>query len=397
MALKIKLKQNLRRSILRGHPWIYRESIITPSDAGQKVQLCQLMDKNEFLAWCIYSPTGPLALRVLSLDSKAPKAEFFKARFNQALNLRKSFNPQTTNAFRLINGEGDRLPGLICDIYNNVGVLQFDGPACKSFWKNPMQLEPLLDFLKNTGFIKSIYEKMRFDEKRESGIKNELLWGISQGPEIEVLENSMKFLVNIEDGQKTGFFLDQRDNREFVKRISKGYQVLNLFSYTGGFSVAAGIGGAQNVTSVDLAPEAVQACSKNWELNSLNKASHEGICEDVFEFLKKDKRKWDFIIVDPPSMTHSEAQKALAIKKYTEIFSQAIKSLNRHAHLSLSSCSSHINFDDFQEIINEALAQNKARAQILRISGQGIDHPFVHISHEMRYLKFVHLFVTKLD
>jgi 23S rRNA (cytosine1962-C5)-methyltransferase len=199
------------------------------------------------------------------------------------------------------------------------------------------------------------------------------------------------FQVDIESGQKTGFFLDQRDNRQYVRTISRGKSVLNLFSYTGGFSVYAGLGGATRVASLDVAEAAVRAAEANWAMNGLDPAKHEGLAVDVFEYLVNATEKWDHIIVDPPSMGHSEEQKERAVTKYTDLFAASAKLVNAGGQLSLSSCSSHISFDDFYEIIRESMSMARRRGQILRVSGQGPDHPFLHSSHEQRYLKFVHL------
>ncbi|MCB0386558.1 MAG: class I SAM-dependent methyltransferase, partial [Bdellovibrionales bacterium] len=164
-----------------------------------------------------------------------------------------------------------------------------------------------------------------------------------------------------------------------------------LFSYYGGFSVYAGLGGAQSVTSVDISAGAIDLANRNWSLNQLNPNAHKGVTADVFEFLLEQSQTWDCVIADPPSMAHSEKQKPQAMAKYQELFSLAAKKVTSGGHLFLSSCSSHISFDDFFAIVNESLSKSRRRGQILRISGQGADHPFPHICPELRYLKFMHL------
>jgi 23S rRNA (cytosine1962-C5)-methyltransferase len=386
VMLKIKLNRDLRKNILRGHPWVYRESLEKPPKIDESC-LCQLLDKKgEFLAWAIYSPQSPLAIRILNCDKKPPNPAYFSEKLMQALNLRIHLNSNQTNCYRLINGEGDLLPGFVCDIYNNVAVMQFDGQDCFNFWDQNFLAQWLLDNLK----VQTVYLKPRHSDTSKA-----MFWGQELDSDIvEVSENGIQFKVNIVNGQKTGFFIDQRDNRNYFKEFSKDKTVLNLFSYTGGFSLAAGAGGAKKVTSIDMAPEAIKLCDDNWQLNNLDPSKHSGLVKDVFLYLKDVKEGFDIVMVDPPSMTHSESTKNTAIKSYIDLFSQALKLVNKNQHLFLSSCSSHITFNDFFDIIDEVMSVNRKTSQILRVSGQGFDHPYPHYCHELRYLKFVHLLIS---
>lgn len=384
--LQIQLQRNLRRSVLRGHPWIYRESVVSVPPAP-KAQLCQVLDnKREALAWAMYDPHSPLCLRILSLERRAPDFDFFKARFSDALNLRRTAIAQDTTCFRLFNGEGDLLPGLVCDVYGDVAVMQFDGQGPSEFWDK----EAIADWLIKEKVCLSVVEKYR---RRSEGAL-QILSGQPTENLLTVTENGVTFKVDIENGQKTGFFMDQRDNRKYIQSVSRGVSLINLFSYSGGFSVYAGLGGANLVTSVDIAPGAIAFANENWRLNGLNAEKHQGICADVFDFLNTETGLWDHVIVDPPSMGHSEEQKDRAQSKYIELFASAIKRVQRGGQLSLSSCSSHISFGDFFEIITESLSKASRRGRILHVSGQGVDHPFPHAAHELRYLKFVHLILN---
>ncbi len=371
--LKIKLSRNLRRSILRGHPWVYKDALNSPG-LVPRAQLAQISDKNGDLGWGIYDPHSVLALRILSLDSPPPGAAFLERQFMRAYELRAPVRASGTNAYRLFNGEGDCLPGLVCDVYDSVAVLQFDGQGPSEFWDRELITQWILS---NTS-CKTVMEKERRTPTVGAG-------------EVQILENNVKFKVNLEKGQKTGFFLDQRDNRNYIRQVSAGKSVLNLFSYTGGFSVYAGLGGATRVASLDISKGALELAEENWLLNGLDKIKHSSLCVDVFEYLRGNAEAWDHIIVDPPSMTHSKDQKELAQSKYIEIFTAAAKRVRAGGELSLSSCSSHIGFDDFLKIIEEALSGARRRGRILRVSGQGSDHPFPHACPELRYLKFVHL------
>lgn len=382
--LKIKIVRNLRKTILRGHPWVFKEAVEIPKlPADAKAQLARVVDAKGDLAWAMFDPHGSFALRILSTGKSAPTNAFFEARFARALFLRKNVRSKDTNAFRLFNGEGDLLPGLVCDVYDSIAVLQFDGQGPGEFWDRQWIAGWLLA---NAG-VKSVVEKTRRSQDRTT----EHVAGEISPAEIVVREHGALFKVNIEKGQKTGFFLDQRENRLYVRQTSAGKSVLNLFSYSGGFSIYAGLGGARRVASLDIAKGAIALAEENWDLNGLPKGAHQGLCVDVFEYLQGDTEMWDHIIVDPPSMSHSESQKDLAKAKYIEVFSAAAKRVTAGGELSLSSCSSHITFDDFLEVTEEALSIARRSGQYLRVSGQGPDHPFPHANRELRYLKYVHL------
>lgn len=380
--LKIKMARNLRRTVLRGHPWVYEEAL-TGVPRVEKAQLCQVLDAKGELAWAIFDPHGPLSLRILSTEKPPPTAHLFARRFARAYELRQGVRASQTNAYRLFNGEGDLLPGLVCDVYDTVAVLQFDGQGPSEFWDKPVIAEWLLQ---NTS-CKTVIEKNRRNAERST----EHLAGDVSASEVVIRENGALFKVNLEKGQKTGFFLDQRDNRNYVRQMASGRSILNLFSYTGGFSIYAGLGGATRVASLDIARGAISMAEENWRLNGLPAANHTGLCVDVFEYLRGENEPWDHILVDPPSMGHAESGKAVAKAKYIELFTAAAKRVNSLGQLSLSSCSSHIAFADFFDIINEALSLARRRGQIVRVSGQGPDHPFPHACPELRYLKFVHL------
>lgn len=389
--LKVKLSRTLRKSILQGHPWVYREAIVSPG-AVARAQLCQVIDNKGELGWAIYDPHGPLSLRILSTDKAPPSLASLERRMFQAYQMRagvRSSQSPVTDAYRLFNGEGDLLPGLICDVYGSVGVLQFDGQGPGEFWDK----EWIGRFLIEHTHLRTVVEKARRGRggaNAEQGLS--LLAGeVLADPEVVIQENGVRFKVNLEKGQKTGFFLDQRENRLHVSRTSSGKTVLNLFSYSGGFSVYAGVGGASRVASLDISAGAIDLAEQNWALNGLEPSRHQGLCVDVFEYLRGDPEIWDHILVDPPSMTHSEEQKGMAKARYAELFTAAAKRVKSQGELSLSSCSSHVSFDDFFDIIEEALSAARRRGRILRVSGQGADHPFPHACHELRYLKFVHL------
>jgi 23S rRNA (cytosine1962-C5)-methyltransferase len=255
--LQIQLHRNLRRTVLRGHPWIYKDAI-TPPGKIAKAQLCQVIDgKKEALAWAYYDPHSPLCLRILSLEKKPPTFETFESRFELALKTRRAVLSSDTDSFRLFNGEGDLLPGLVCDVYNRIAVLQFDGQGANEYWDK----QKIADWLIQSEVCTTVVEKLR--RHTEGGLI--VLAGNPEfAKEVIATEHGVKFKVNLEKGQKTGFFLDQRENRHYIQSVSKGLTVLNLFSYTGGFSVYAGLGGASKVASLDVAEGAIDLATQNW-------------------------------------------------------------------------------------------------------------------------------------
>lgn len=385
--IKIKLTRSLRKSIQQGHPWVYKEAIAPPGPV-ERATLARVSDAKGELAWAIYDPHSPLALRILSTDNAPPSIAngFFARRFERALRLRDGVRSDSTTAFRLFNGEGDLLPGLVCDVYGEVAVVQFDGQGPGEFWEAP----DIASWLVENTKVKTVIEKTRRNKERTihhlAGDAIE-----ATDPNVVIKENGAIFKVNLEKGQKTGFFLDQRENRFYVRGGSKNKTVLNLFSYTGGFSISAGLGDAAHVASVDISQGAIDTANENWILNGLPASKHQGLAVDVFEYLVQDGGTWDHILVDPPSMSHSEDRRDIAIQKYTDLFAAAAKKVKPLGELSLSSCSSHVSFDDFFKIITESMSLARRRGRILRVAGQGPDHPFPHACPELRYLKFVHL------
>ena len=382
--MKIILKRNLRRSVLRGHPWIYKEALQLAGSMVSKPILAELLDsKKKFLAWVIYDPYSVLAVRVISTEKRRPDSIHFSKVFDRAQNLRSSLDFEKTNCYRLWNGEGDLLPGLVCDVYKDVAILQFDGRGPSEFWERSL----MVNWLRSNLDLCAIVEKSRGDSKN----KTVTLWGDFDEKPVKVIENGIQFVVDLVSGQKTGFFLDQRDNREYLRSRCEDKEVLNLFSYTGGFSVYAGVGGAKFVTSMDISQGALDLATESWHQNNLPRGRHKSEKQDIYQFLSESREKWDLIVVDPPSMAHSEKKRSIAIQKYTELFVQALKRVRDCGEICFSSCSSHVTFEDFHEIIVEALSQSRRTASYLKISGQGIDHPFPHACMEMRYLKFIHL------
>lgn len=381
------LNKNLRKKVLQGDPWVYQNAM-SVSGSVNKATLCQLKDnKKAFLAWGIYSPNSVLGFRTLSLEKNPPDYDYYEKLFKSAWLKRDHLRAKNNNTYRLFNGEGDLLPGLVVDVYGPVAVMQFDGLDCFDFWDQDKIAETLLACKD----IKTVY----FKPRHNMNLKPQA-WGepLPEDGLVVVKELGCQFYVDIVNGQKTGFFLDQRENRDYIKGISTNKSVINLFSYSGGFSVCAAAGGAKKVVSVDVAEGALDLAEKNYQLNGFE-GNHASRCVDVFEWLPQHKNKYDIVICDPPSLAKSEKHKEQAIKKYIDTFTAAAKCVNENGHLVLSSCSSHISFTDFEEIASAALSKARLRGQVLKVGGQGSDHPYPHACPHLRYLKFMDIVVYK--
>lgn len=380
---KLKLTRNLRKRLKQGHPWVYQDAFqVIKGDSAGKASFASIVDSKGEVCKGVFDPKSRLGFR--SLNLKSLSREEIQSEVRRAYKIRKAFDPLKTNAYRLIAGEGDGFAGFICDVYDSVVVFQFDGASMEDFWLSLPLAEIILGLDEK---FKTVVLKSR-ENKRELKI---LAGDDLESPILRFNENTVLFETDLAKAQKTGFFLDQRDNREYIRQISFGKTVWNIFSYTGGFSVYAGMGGAEKVYSVDISKGAIEQSVINWKINALDESKHEGMCVDAFEFLKNERLKADMLIVDPPSMTSSKDSKAIAFKKYTDLFSHAARNVKKGGDLILSSCSSQVSFEDFKEIVSEALSVAGKRGRVLRISGQGMDHPYPHACEELRYLKFMHI------
>ncbi len=382
--IKLKLTRALRKKLKQGHPWVYKDAFkLIGGDSPREPSFASMTDTKGEICKGIYDPTSRLGFRILGftfMSTKEIKKELIKA-----YDIRKALKTLKTNAYRLIAGEGDGFAGFICDIYDSIVIFQFDGEGIQKFWLNLPIANLILNLDKK---FKTVVLKSR-ENKNELKL---LAGNALKKTTIRFKENNIFFETDLVKAQKTGFFLDQRDNREYVRNLSKGKIVWNIFSYTGGFSIYSGMGGALKVYSIDISKGAIKQAMINWEINGLPKDKHEGMCCDAFEFLKiKHKIKADLIIVDPPSMTSSKDSKELAVKKYVNLFSNAARHVKSGGDLVLSSCSSQISFQDFKKIILNALSLSNKKGKVLRISGQGLDHPYPHACEELCYLKFIHI------
>jgi 23S rRNA (cytosine1962-C5)-methyltransferase len=388
--IKLRLGRDLVRALKRGHPWVFADALRQrpPAPPGSPAVLLDNKRGREF-AWGFYDAHSPLAFRVCTVElGERLDDAWAEKRMSKALSLRRLLFDEQTTGFRLFNGEGDGLPGLICDLYGDTAVLQLDGAGPSGFW----DVRGIAQWLAAELSLKSVYHGSRTRED----IQSRVLVGSLPAEPLLFLENGVRFSVDIIRGQKTGFFLDQRENRQRIKRIAANRRVLNLFGYTGGFSVYAGLGGANQVTTVDVAAPALQTAQRNWQLNGLAEAAHTIVRADAFEFLEQavhQKHFWELVIVDPPSFASSKEAVNKAILAYQKLIAAAAAVTTPAGFLAAASCSSHVDLAMFLDACETGVAQARRRATVLSITGQPADHPTPLPFSEFRYLKFVLLWL----
>lgn len=389
MLPKLALTRDVTKHLKRGHRWIFANCFEDPGDRASGLRALYL--KNELIGFGLHQADTQLRFRMFCLSDEpyfrknnaAKTFELWAAhQWKDALRIRKTFDLEKTNSFRFSNGEGDGMPGLIIDIYNDVAVVKHDHPIMESIWNaDAIQAQLRMDFPQ----IKCVYLKRKnSEEEKGQNIFGEL------PEEVVFKENGLLFASNIRDAAKTGFFLDQRDNRRLIQGFADGLSVLNLFSYTGGFSIYAAAGGAKNVTSVDIGKAAIAAVARNFEINQL-KTEHRDVAADAFEFVDSEiikKNKYGMVITDPPSFAPNQKSVPQAVEAYTKIFSNSIRLVQEGGYFAASSCSSHISHEMFLEITREAFSRAKKRATLIHMGSQPVDHPYPLSMTELRYLKF---------
>ncbi len=389
--IKIILKSGKEQPVYRYHPWIFSGAIKEICGSPAEGDLVDVFDNKEnFLATGHYQP-GSIAVRILTFKEVEPDRLFFREKIKSALDYRTSvgltFNGKT-NVFRLVHAEGDDLPGLIIDYYNGVAVIQ-----CHSVGMYRLRnefAEILRDLLGEK--LTAIYDKSEETIPHMSGVKavNEFLFG-NQGPAI-VSENGFKFRVDWSAGQKTGFYIDQRENRQLVGEFSEGKSVLNMFGYTGGFSVYA-MKSAKSVHTVDSSGPAIEMANENIRLNFGDDGRHMSVRTDAFSFLENIKDKYDLIILDPPAFAKHTNVLTNALQGYKKLNIKAIEQTKPGGIIFTFSCSQVVSRENFRKSVFAAAANTGRRVRILHQLSQPPDHP-VNIYHpESEYLKGLVLYV----
>ena len=387
------------KAILRRHPWIFSGAVKRVEGQPQEGDLVDVVDtRGQWLAVGHYQNES-IICKVLSFDTPDIDESFFRQRFASAIAYRERlgffnyFNsdlrPPTsdlTNVFRLVHAEGDYLPGLVCDWYNGVLVMQAHSVGMHRLF--PLFAELFRDLLGDR--LKALFDKS--SATVPGSCQDGYLWGI-EPQEHEITENGVKLLINFYEGQKTGFFVDQRENRALVQELARGHRVLNCFGYTGGFSLAALRGGAEYVETVDISKKAIELCNRNVELNFGTDAPHQGVVADVLKYLHPSPLgegqgvRPDFIILDPPAFAKNHRSLQQGLKGYRSINQRAMEALPAGGLLMTFSCSQAVSKEDFQTMVFTSAMNAGRRVRILRQLPHAMDHP-VSIPHpEGEYLK----------
>jgi 23S rRNA (cytosine1962-C5)-methyltransferase len=381
-----QLKPEKEKSLLRKHPWIFSGAIeFLPENCQPGELLPVLSSKGQFLALAYFHPGHSLCGRVLSFEEK-PIEVLLSEKIDEALSRRKPFLSSTTTANRWINAEGDGLPGLIIDKYEDVLVIQVTTAGMAKL------IPFLLPLLIEKFQPKAIYEKSHGFARQQEGLPDSqgVLWG-NTSEEIEILENGIKFSVSLKEGQKTGFFLDQREMRKMTREISSGRKVMNAFSYTGGFSIAALAGGASHVDSIEISSKVGTILEKNIVLNGFQNRSHQFFCEDVFDFLSRDPLDHDLFIIDPPAFAKKRFDIESACKGYKRLMLDVFGKAKQGALLLFSSCSYYIDEKLLETLAFQAALEQGRNVTLLSKHRQAFDHPVSLFHPEGHYLKSLFL------
>lgn len=404
MYKEIRLKRGKEESFKRFHPWVFSGAILKIDEGvGEGDVVRVLANSGDFIAVGHYQE-GSIAVRVLSFSDVQIDDEFWHSRLSSALKMRQAIgiadNPDN-NTYRLVHGEGDNLSGLIIDVYGQTAVMQAHSIGMHLCRKEIARA--LVDVMESR--ISHIYYKsettlpfMTADDMiatphfdTDEVLKNGFLVGGSE--DNIATENGLKFRVDWLKGQKTGFFVDQRENRSLLEKFSKGKRVLNMFCYTGGFSFYAMRGGAELVHSVDSSAKAIELTKQNVELNFPGDARHEAYCEDAFKYLEQAGSNYNLIILDPPAFAKHRGALHNALKGYTRLNQKAFEKIEKGGILFTFSCSQVVTKDHFRNAVFTAAALAKRKVRILHQLHQPADHP-INIYHpEGEYLKGLVLYV----
>lgn len=382
----VSLQKDLARSLRQGHPWIYREALKPAARIADGALVAVQTRDGRPLVWGYWDSASPIAVRVLDgarLD-EGDRDGLVRARLEAALARRLGkLDRAQTNTFRWVHGEGDRLPGIHVDLYDDTAVVRHDGAGARAFYRTL----PALLLAAGAGWgLREVIDR----ERRTTG-------GAGDGGEREVRENGVRFGVDLARGQKGGLFLDQRENRAEVGRRARGKRVLNLFGYTGGFSLYAAMGGATRTDTVDAAGPALAAARRNFERNRLPPATAGFHTGDAFAFLERAARRgerWDIVISDPPSFAPSKKALTAARGAYRRLHALAAAVVSPGGLFCPASCSSHFDRKEFMASVTDGVARAGRRFTLEELRGAGFDHPTLPIFPEGDYLKFA---IGKLD
>lgn len=380
----VRLKKNKEASLKRFHPWVFSGAIEQLPKGIKEGDLVDVVDcQGEWLARGHYQPDS-ISVRILTFSPIEINVAFFQEKIKWAVALRNSlglWKNKETNVFRLIHGEGDGMPGLIADFYNGLIVLQFHSAGM--YLQRNSIVQALLNEIPD---IKAIYNKSQstLPPKFENNEDDGFLYGSCENP-WGVVENKVRFQINYIEGQKTGFFIDQRENRQLLSKFCNGKKVANLFGYTGGFSIYAAKNGATKVITVDSSAKALEMAQENYVLNGCTQI--ENIVSDVNDFFKTIQQEWDIVVLDPPAFAKHHKHREKALVAYKNLNAKGMRMLNKGGLLFTYSCSQAISAADLRQAIFVAAASENRQASVLYQLHQPGDHPISLFHPEGEYLK----------
>jgi len=402
-TVKLELQKDLARHLRAGHPWVFRRALAKPPAGLEPGAIVDVTERGRFVARGYYDPRSHISVRVLTLDpAEAIGPHFWRRRVAKAVALRRATTPFTdpavTDCARLVHGEGDGLPGVVADLYGKFAVLKLYSAGLSPHRGRivealPGEVELAGVYGRDDDTVPSAEEDetaLEDDSGSSRPARGQVLWGAEPPDPVLVRENGVALAVDVRAGQKTGMFLDQRENRLALRRYARGVRrALNCFSYTGGFSLALALGGAREVVSVDRDASALRLARRNFELNGLDPAAHGFEAADVLEYLRgAGAGRFDLIVLDPPAYAKTQKAVPAALDGYASLHRAALGALAPGGILATASCSARVTPEDFLGAVREAAVKTRADLTLLEERRQPPDHPIKLSFPEGRYLKF---------
>lgn len=394
--IAFKLSPKAEVLVKKGHPWIFENSIVQQKSEGKSGDLAIIFDNknNKFLACGLYDPDSPIRIKVLQPNEAVTiDKDWFNAQIERSFNIRKPLLQTDTNSYRLIYGENDHFPGLIADVYNDVIVVKLYYAIWFPYLKDILPL--LLETSKAKTMVLRLGRNLQKIGNEYKLADGEVIFGQLDNEVVVFKEHGINFSANVIHGHKTGYFLDHRENRRRVGEMSKGKTVLDVFSYAGGFSVHALAGGATEVVSIDISAKALEMAKENTLLNPF-KGKHITMAVDAFEGMQqliKQKKKFDIVVIDPPSFAKQKSEVEKAKFHYNKLAELSIQLVKSNGTLVMASCSSRITSDEFFNIIEKAFSKSEKQAQLIEKTYHDIDHPIAF--EEGAYLKCGYYEISK--
>ncbi len=388
---ELPLRKDLARHLRAGHPWVFRKAVERAPTRLAAGAIVDVTEDGRFVARGYYDPHSAISVRILTREpAEAVDAAFWRRRVARAVALRRELVHGATG-YRVVHGEGDGLPGVVVDRYDRTAVLKLYSAGLTPHRAEIVEaIRAEVDGLAGV-FGRDEIPRDDVDDGEGGGAAGRVLWGAEPPERIAIDEHGMTVLVDVRRGQKTGHFLDQRENRQLVRELARGRaEALNLFAYTGGFSVAAALGGARHVVSVDVDRDAIALARENFRANGLDPADHAFAADDCFELLaryKREGRRFDLVVCDPPAFAKSQKAVEGALAGYASLNRAALAVLAPGGLLVTASCSARISAEQFAEAVKEAAYKAKVDLALVRETRQPPDHPVSLQFREGRYLK----------